>query len=318
MPTLGIVFPGQGSQAPQMGADAARQFPAARECFDRASAALGYDMLALVTDGTDEQLRDTRVSQPAIFTANVAIYRAVESVGFTPIVSAGHSFGEYCSLTIARSISFDDAVRLVNERGLAMGAAADLAPGSMAAIIGFEREKVEAVCADARAATNARVDVANLNAPVQIVVSGDVAGVNAACELAKAAGAKRVVVLNVSGAWHSALMEPAVAGFAEHVEAATLTLPVFDVISNVDVAPYRSIDSIKRCLIASLCSRVRWHETAVALAAKRPDFVIECGAAPVLAPMMKRLAEVDAGRVFHVGDAGGVAALAAAADKLPA
>ena len=318
MPTLGVVFPGQGSQAAQMGADVARRYPASRECFDRASAAVGYDMLALVTDGSDEQLRETRVSQPAIFTANVAIYRAVETLGFTPIVSAGHSFGEYCSLTIAGALTFDEAVRLVNERGLAMGAAADLAPGSMAAIIGFDREKVEAVCVQARASTGARVGVANLNAPVQIVVSGDVAGVNEVCELAKEAGAKRVVVLNVSGAWHSELMEPAVAGFAAHVESADLRLPAFDVISNVDVSPYRSVERIKQCLIASLCAQVRWHETAVMLAATQPDFIIECGAAPVLTPMMKRLPGAVADRIVHIGDAAGVAALAAAAEKLPA
>jgi len=318
VPTLGIVFPGQGSQAAQMGADVARRFPSSRDCFERASVAVGYDMLALVTSGSGDQLRETRVSQPAIFTANLAIYRAVESLGFTPVVSAGHSFGEYCSLTIAGSLSFDDAVSLVNERGLAMGAAADVAPGSMAAVIGFDREKVEAVCAQARAATGSRVDVANLNAPLQIVVSGDVAGVNEVCELAVSAGAKRVVVLNVSGAWHSALMEPAVARFGSHVEAARFGLPTFDVISNVDVAPYRSIEDIRRCLIASLCARVRWHETAVALAAKRPDFIIECGAAPVLTPMMKRLPGAVADRILHVGDVAGVAALAAAAEKLPA
>jgi [acyl-carrier-protein] S-malonyltransferase len=318
MPTLGIVFPGQGSQAAQMGADVAQKYAASRACFDEASAAVGYDMLALVTSGSEEQLRETRVSQPAIFTTNVAIYRAVQTIGFTPVVSAGHSFGEYCSLTIAGSLSFGDAVRLVNERGLAMGAAADLAPGSMAAIIGFDQEKVEDVCAQARAATGARVDVANLNAPIQIVVSGDVEGVNAACELAKAAGAKRVVLLNVSGAWHSALMEPAVARFAAHVEAAPFALPAFDVISNVDVEPYRSIEHIKRCLIASLCARVRWHETAVALAARRPDFIIECGAAPVLAPMLRRLPDVAGDRVLHIADAAGVALLTAAAEKLPA
>jgi [acyl-carrier-protein] S-malonyltransferase len=318
MPTLGVIFPGQGSQAARMGADVAHRYPASRECFDRASVAVGYDMLALVTDGSDEQLRETRVSQPAIFTANVAIYRAVETIGFTPIVSAGHSFGEYCSLTIAGALTFDEAVRLVNERGLAMGAAADLAPGSMAAIIGFDKEKVEAVCAQARAATGARVGVANLNAPIQIVVSGDVDGVNEVCEIAKEAGAKRVVVLNVSGAWHSELMAPAVAGFAAHVESAEITLPAFDVISNVDVAPYRSVERIKQCLIASLSAQVRWHETAVLLAAKRPDFIIECGAAPVLTPMMKRLPGAINDRIFHVGDAAGVAALAAAAEKLPA
>jgi [acyl-carrier-protein] S-malonyltransferase len=318
MPTLGVVFPGQGSQAAQMGVDVAEKYPASRACFDEASAAVGYDMLALVRSGTDEQLRETRTSQPAIFTTNVAIYRAVETIGFTPIVSAGHSFGEYCSLTIAGSLSFADAVRLVNERGLAMGAAADLAPGSMAAIIGFDLAKVEAVCAQARAATGARVDVANLNAPIQIVVSGDVDGVNAVCESAKAAGAKRVVMLNVSGAWHSALMEPAAARFAAHVESARFSLPRFEVISNVDVEPYHTVEDIKRCLTASLCARVRWHETAVALAARGPDFIIECGAAPVLAPMMRRLSGVAGDRVFHIADAAGVKSLSAAAEKLPA
>src|SRR6202035_3866684 len=123
--------------------------------------------------------------------------------------------------------------------------------------------------------------------------------------------------LNVSGAWHSALMQPAVARFAAHVDAARFVPPAFDVISNVDVEPYRSIDDIKRCLIASHCARVRWHETAVALAARRPDFIIECGAAPVLAPMMRRLPNVTADRVFHIADAAGVASLTAAAEKLP-
>src|SRR5450755_276426 len=302
MPTLGVVFPGQGSQATNMGADVARLFPASRECFDRASAVLGYDLLALVTGGSDDQLRETRVSQPAIFTANVAIYRAVESIGFTPVVSAGHSFGEYCSLTIAGSLDFDEAVRLVNERGLAMGAAADLAPGSMAAIIGFEQPVIEDLCARARGITGARVDVANLNAPVQIVVSGDVAGVNAACEFAKEEGAKRVVVLNVSGAWHSALMQPAVERFGGFIEKARFAMPEFDVISNVDVVPYRSIDDIRRCLIASLCARVRWHETATAVAQHQTDFIIECGATPVLTPMMKRLPAAQSDRILHIGD----------------
>src|SRR5215472_7365472 len=130
-----------------MGVEVARAFPAARETFDRASAVLGWDVLRTCETATDDELRETRVSQPAIFTANVAIYRAVETLGVVPIVSAGHSFGEYCSLTIAGSIDFDDAVRLVNQRGLAMGRAADLSPGSMAAIIGFDRERVEELSA---------------------------------------------------------------------------------------------------------------------------------------------------------------------------
>jgi [acyl-carrier-protein] S-malonyltransferase len=313
MPTLGVIFPGQGSQTVGMGVDVAQRHAASAECFERASRVLGYDLLELCRNGTDEQLRETRVSQPAIFTTNVAIYRAIETLGLTPIVSAGHSFGEYCSLTIAGSLTFDDALRLVNERGLAMGAAADEAPGSMAAIIGFEQARVEELCEQARRTSGARVDIANLNAPIQIVVSGDVAGVEALCELARASGAKRVVVLNVSGAWHSELMRPAVARFATSVEQAAIALPVFDVVSNVDVQPYRSVEQIRRCLIASIVSRVRWHETAIALAAFTPDFIVECGASPVLAPMMRRLPGVAAERVIHIADSEGVAKLANAA-----
>lgn len=315
MPTLGIIFPGQGSQGPGMGVDAARTFPAARECFDRASAVLGYDLLALCERGSDEQLRETRVSQPAIFCTNVALYKAVQTLGMTPLSTAGHSFGEFCSLTIAGALDFDEAVRLVNERGLAMGEAADIAAGTMAAIIGFDQRRVEELCARARAQTGARVDVANLNAPVQIVVSGDVAAVMTVCELAKEAGAKRVVVLNVSGAWHSELMRPAIPRFVQSVEAANFRIPAFDVISNVDVTPYVSVEQIKRCLIASVSTRVRWHEAATALAATQPDLIVECGATAVLTPMMRRLAGVTAERVVHVADSGSVAKLAAAADQ---
>jgi [acyl-carrier-protein] S-malonyltransferase len=299
-----------------MGVDVAETFAASRECFDRASKILGYDVLELCRSGSDEQLRETRVSQPAIFTTNVAVYRAVETLGLTPIVSAGHSFGEYCSLTIAGALTFDEALRLVHERGLAMGAAADEAPGSMAAVIGFEQARIEEMCAQARETSGARVDLANLNAPIQIVVSGDVAGVDALCDIAKRAGAKRVVTLNVSGAWHSELMRSAVPRFAKFVEAADLKLPSFDVISNVEVEPYRSVEKIRRCLIASIVSRVRWHETAVALAAHRPDFIVECGATAVLAPMLRRLPGVAADRCLHVADSEGVARLGQAATAM--
>jgi [acyl-carrier-protein] S-malonyltransferase len=278
---------------------------------------LGYDLLRLCEQGSDDDLRETRVSQPAIFTVNVAIYRAVETLGFTPLVGAGHSFGEYCALTAAGAIDFDQAVRLVNERGIAMGEAADLTPGSMAAIIGFDRATVEELCARARERSGARVDVANLNAPLQIVVSGDVAGVTAASDLAREAGAKRVVALNVSGAWHSELMRPAVAKFARHVAAATIGLPSFAVISNVDVVPYESVERIKKCLVASLSARVRWHETAVALAAMAPDTIVECGATRVLAPMMARLAGVESDRVMHIADSSGVAKLGLAMERSP-
>jgi [acyl-carrier-protein] S-malonyltransferase len=300
-----------------MGADLALHFGESRACFERASKVLEYDLLELCSQGSDEQLRDTRVSQPAIFTTNVAIYRAIESLGLKPVVSGGHSFGEYCSLTIAGSLSFEDAVRLVNERGLAMGESADLAPGTMAAIIGFEESQIADLCSAARAATGELADIANLNSPLQIVVSGGVRAVNEVCAQAKKAGAKRVVPLNVSGAWHSELMRGAVNRLAPKVEAVALTLPSFSVISNVEAAPYTDVRQIRRCLVAGLCERVRWHETALLIAAHRPDMIVECGATAVLAPMMRRLPDVVAERVLHVADSSTIGRLALLVGALP-
>ena len=289
-----------------MGSDVAARFPRSRECFDRASEVLGYDLLARVNEASVDELKETRLSQPAIFTANLAIYRAVSTLGLQPVATAGHSFGEYCSLEIAHAMDFSEAVSVVNERGIAMGEAADRAPGAMAAIIGMEQAAVETVCERAREQSGARVDIGNLNTLTQIVVSGDVAGVEAACEIAKAAGAKRVRILNVSGAWHSPLMEPAMPRFTKAVAHAQVREPAFPVISNVLARPYRSVEEIKAALVQSLCSRVRWHEAAVALVALRPDAIIECGASEVLAPMVKRLPDIGTTRVMHVADVTGL------------
>lgn len=306
MPTAGFIFPGQGSQAIGMGTDVAARFPQSRECFERASSVLGFDLLEKVATANALELKETRLSQPAIFTANVAIYRAVATLGLQPIVTAGHSFGEYCSLEIASAMDFDEAIRIVKERALAMGEAADLVPGAMAAIIGIEEAVVDEVCKRAREASGARVDIGNLNTLTQIVVSGDVSGVEAACELAKDAGAKRVRVLNVSGAWHSSLMQAALPRFARAIDKANIRMPAFTVMSNVIAKPYRSVEEIRSSLLASLCARVRWHEAAVALTAYKPDVIIECGASEVLTPMMKRLPNIGATRVAHVADAAGL------------
>lgn len=302
MRTAGFIFPGQGSQTIGMGTELAANFAQSRACFDRASSVLGYDLLERVNTSSADELKETRLSQPAIFTANVAIYRAVETLGLQPIVSAGHSFGEYCSLTISGAIDFDQAVHVVNERGQAMGEAADVAPGLMAAIIGLDEAGVAESCRRAREATGLRVDLGNLNTLTQIVVSGDAEAVEAACEIAKEMGAKRVRILNVSGAWHSSLMEPAMPRFARAVSAAQLRMPEFAVISNVIAKPYSSVEQIRECLLASLCAHVRWHETALALAAVKPDVVIECGASEVLAPMIKRLPTIGTTPVLHVCD----------------
>ncbi|PZR60351.1 MAG: [acyl-carrier-protein] S-malonyltransferase [Candidatus Eremiobacter antarcticus] len=295
-----------------MGADVAARYPASQACFDQASEVLGFDLLASCSTATPETLRETRLSQPAIFTANVAIYRAVETLGMTPVVSAGHSFGEYCSLTIAGALAFDEAVRIVNERGQAMGEAADAAPGTMAAIIGFDEARVDDICARVRESSGGHVEIGNLNTPEQIVISGDIAAVTAACELAKAEGVKRVRVLNVSGAWHSSLMQSAALRFGAAVRTAELHMPSFTVVSNVTGAPYASVEAMRASLLASLCSRVRWHETALAVAAMGADAIVECGASEVLAPMMKRLPALKETQVMHVADSGGVAKLEAA------
>jgi len=286
---FGVIFPGQGSQALGMGVDLAANSAVARDLFERANAVLGYDLLALQKNGPEEKLRETQYSQPAIFTTNVALFATLELPDDAVVVSAGHSFGEYCSLYIAGAIGFEDALRVVNARGIAMQYAAELAPGGMSAVLGMSADEIRRIVEQTRASTGLRVQLANFNSPSQIVISGDLEGVRAAGDAMLEAGAKRVVPLNVSGAWHSALMEPAVPRFTPVVDSVAFTLPRFDVISNVDAQPYRDPATIREHLIRSLTHEVRWHETAQKLLAYDLDRVIECGASAVLGPLMKRL-----------------------------
>jgi [acyl-carrier-protein] S-malonyltransferase len=305
---VGVVFPGQGSQAVGMGADVAAAYPAAAALFREAKTILGYDLLALCTDGPDEKLRETRYSQPAIFVTNVALAAALGDA-LAPVVSAGHSFGEYCSLTIAGALTFETALALVNQRGLAMHRAAELARGAMSAVLGLDDAALRAAVNAAVERGAGRVQLANFNQPGQVVISGDEAAVRLAGELALAAGAKRVIPLNVSGAWHSALMDPAREEFAKHVADAPVMLPKFTVISNVDAQPYTSVEQIKTNLVRSVTDEVRWHETALAMVAAGIDAIVEFGASPVLAPMMKRVE--GAPKATHAGDAAGIEKLRA-------
>ncbi|MBV8491099.1 MAG: ACP S-malonyltransferase [Candidatus Eremiobacteraeota bacterium] len=300
---IAVVFPGQGSQTVGMGADAAANFPAASDIFARAEKVLGYDLLALQTEGPDEKLRETQFSQPAIFATNVALYAAVGET-LAPVVSAGHSFGEFCSLVAARAVTFEEALRVVDERGKAMQAAADLATGGMSAVLGLEADRVRVVVEEIRSKNGGRLTLANFNSPTQIVVSGDLDAVRLAGDAMLAAGAKRVVPLNVSGAWHSELMEPAVERFAKAVASAHFVVPQFDVVSNVDAQPYRDDATIKTTLVRSIVHEVRWHETALKLLSYEPDLVVEFGASGVLGPLMKRLP--NAPNVAVVSDAAGV------------
>ena len=305
---VGVIFPGQGSQTVGMGVDLARAYPEAAACFSAAKTMLGYDLLALCERGPDEKLRETRYAQPAIYVVNVALARAVGEA-LKPVASAGHSFGEYCSLTLAGALAFETALSLVNERGLAMHRAASQARGAMAAVLGLSPEALRTAVAQAAAGGSGRVQMANFNAPGQIVISGDAEAVRVAGELAMDAGAKRVVPLNVAGAWHSALMDPAKEEFAPHVRAATVMPPRFTVISNVDAQPYTDVEQIKTNLIRSVTDEVRWHETSLTLLAQGLDLVVEFGASGVLAPMLKRVE--GAPTVMSVSDATGVERLRA-------
>ncbi|MDP9110709.1 MAG: ACP S-malonyltransferase [Candidatus Eremiobacteraeota bacterium] len=300
---VAAIFPGQGSQSLGMGTEIARTSPAALELFTRAGEILGYDLLKLVHDGPEERLRETMYSQPAIFVTNCALYYAA-AAEIESVVSAGHSFGELCSLTISDSLSFDAALRIVDERGKAMQHAAELAPGAMAAVIGMTADDIRHVVADSNVRCGQSAQLANFNSPSQIVISGDREAVRSAGDALLEAGAKRVVPLNVSGAWHSALMEPAIERFSAAVETAEFSLPRFDVISNVDAKPYRDVAAIRRNLVRSITSEVRWHETAELLVSYEVDAVVEFGAGPVLGPLVKRLA--GAPTVLQVSDSSGI------------
>ncbi len=313
---VAVVFPGQGSQAIGMGGAIVERSKVAVELFRRAERVLGYDLLELIRGGPEEKLRETHFSQPAIYVTNYALAAALGDA-LEPAGSAGHSFGEFCSLTLAGALTFETALGLVRERGLAMQEAAESSPGAMSAVLGLGPEEVLAATEGASAEGAGRVRPANFNAPGQIVISGDRDAVLRAGELALAAGAKRVVALNVSGAWHSELMAPAQARFAPFVERAPFELPRFPVISNVDAEPYRDVATIKRNLIRSLTQEVRWHETAERLLREvRPELVVEFGGSAVLAPLFKRVA--DAPPALHVGDERGVERLTAQFQAAPA
>ncbi|GAC1476042.1 MAG: ACP S-malonyltransferase [Vulcanimicrobiaceae bacterium] len=308
---VGVVFPGQGSQAVGMGGAIAERFPVVADLFERAGAVLGYDLLALVRSGPDDRLRETQYSQPAIYVVNYALALAARDASaasngsFEIVASAGHSFGEFCSLTLAGALSFDDALVLVRERGLAMQDAAERTPGAMAAILGLDAEQIRAAVAEARPA--GRVALANFNAPGQIVISGDRAAVARAGEAAMTRGAKRVVPLNVSGAWHSELMTPARERFAPFIAAATIAEPAFAVISNVDARPYADVATIRTNLVRSVTDEVLWHATAERLIAEGLDSIVEFGGSAVPSPLFKRIDR--ASKAIHVGDERGLETL---------
>ncbi|MCP1644142.1 ACP S-malonyltransferase [Pseudomonas citronellolis] len=288
--SLAFVFPGQGSQSLGMLAELGAQHALVRDTFAEASAALGYDLWALVQEGPEERLNQTDKTQPAILTASIALWRLWQAEGgAAPAYVAGHSLGEYSALVAAGSLGFAEAVKLVERRGQLMQEAVPAGTGGMAAILGLEDADVLAACGEA--AQGDVVSAVNFNAPGQVVIAGAAAAVERAIEACKARGAKRAVALPVSVPSHCALMRPAAERFAEAVEAIAWQVPQIALVQNVSAQVPADLDTLKRDLLAQLYSPVRWVETVQLLAAKGVSDLVECGPGKVLAGLNKRCAK---------------------------
>ena len=278
------VFPGQGAQYSGMGKDLYESNPKARALFDKADEILGFKISEIMFGGTDEELKQTRVTQPAIFLHSVALAVALGEE-FQPDMVAGHSLGELSALTAAGALFFEDGLRLVSARAEAMQKACEVKPSTMAAVIALADEKVEEVCAG----IDGVVVAANFNCPGQVVISGEVESVQAACVALKEAGAKRALPLNVSGAFHSPMMEPARAELQKAIEATEFHTPRCAVYQNVDAQPHTDPVEIKQNLIAQLTSPVRWTQSVERMCADGATAFEELGPGQVLQGLIKKI-----------------------------
>ncbi len=278
------VFPGQGAQFVGMGKDLYDNNAQAREMFEKANEVLGFRITDLMFEGTEEDLKQTKVTQPAIFLHSV-ILAASLGEEFRPDMVAGHSLGEFSALVAARALSFEDGLRLVAKRAMAMQKACDLKPSTMAAVLALPDAKVEELCAE----VDDVVAPANYNCPGQVVISGTVEGIDAACEKMLAAGAKRALKLKVGGAFHSPLMAPAQEELAEAIEAAPFPQPIAPVYQNVDGRPHTDPAEIKANLIKQLTAPVRWTQDVEAMVADGADEFIELGPGSVLQGLVKKI-----------------------------
>jgi [acyl-carrier-protein] S-malonyltransferase len=286
-----LLFPGQGSQKPGMGKDRVEAFPAARDVFDRADAALGAPLSHLCFDGPAEELTLTHNAQPALLTHGAALWAAVRaSIGASVVAAAGHSLGELTAYHAAESMGLEDAVRVVRRRGELMYETGVKRPGTMAAILGDTSRPIEEICAEATRDAGLVVP-ANYNCPGQVVISGEDAGVERAMTLCKDAGAKRAIRLKVSGAFHSPLMESAVDGLAQALDSASFDDPHFPVYANVDGQPVLKAERAKELLLEQLSSPVRWSDEVLALAERYPNALyVEMGPGNVLVGLVKKIA----------------------------
>ena len=280
------VFPGQGAQYSGMGKDLYESNPKAKLLFDKANDVLGFRITDIMFDGTDEDLKQTKVTQPAVFLHSVISALCLED--FNPDMVAGHSLGEFSALTAAGALSFEDGLKLVYARALAMQKACEAAPSTMAAIIGLPDETVEDVCSKI-SRQDFLVIPANYNSPGQVVISGCIEAVNEACVKMKEAGAKMALPLPVSGAFHSPFMEMARQELATAIESAPINAPICPVYQNVDALPHTNPSEIKANLLKQLTSPVRWTQSVKNMLADGMEEYVECGPGTVLTGLIKRI-----------------------------
>ena len=285
-----FVFPGQGAQFVGMGKDLYESNPLAKQLFEQANEILGYRITDIMFEGTDEDLRQTKVTQPAVFLHSV-ISALCMGDDFKPAMTAGHSLGEFSALVAAGALSFEDGLRLVYARAMAMQKACEAAPSTMTAIIGISDEQVEQICQEVSKEGNGVVVPANYNCPGQLVISGNVEAIKEACARIKAAGAKRALPLNVGGAFHSPLMQPAKDELQKAIEQTNIAKPQCPVYQNVDGMPHTDPEEIKANLIAQLTSSVRWTQCVQNMIADGADDFTECGPGKALQGMIARISK---------------------------